>query len=375
MSHAMMSTCFRLCICTLLLQRVVGLSVNFMETDALRMDDLDEGMEPVSKAAQVEFLPRLARPLNLDASASQQQQQREQVFRIDSKSGSSNLQQLRKSARKPQVANSTSHTIEFMNHLAEHHHHISLPRIIAVVLITLVGIGIAFMFMEEDDDKESARVHEGPPKPREELVSMESCDGTWAVTYQNAEAQHKQGLELLFRCHIIPTQEFAHAKVSQEHIDECVWIATHMLRQRSLEEWLNEWPQARDTFDDSVRKCYEERKDVRLERQNSAALKTVPGAAGNAKSLDEKKQATPAKGGTKAAAPPSKQPLKIGDKKSLMDRCRQIMAASDAGRKPWSSTSSPEKKTDASSPSKAAQTPPRAAEPDAAKGSRERTPQ
>jgi len=371
MSDVMMRTSFRLCICTLLLQRVACLSVNFMETDALRMEDLDEGMGPINQAAQAEFLPRLARPFNVDARASEPQ--REQVFHMDSKASRSNFQQLRKSTHKQEAANSTINKNELITHLAEHHHHISLPRIIAVVLVTLVGIGIAFMFMEEDDDKESARVHEGPPKPREELVSMESCDGTWAVTYQNAEAQHKQGLELLFRCHIIPTQEFAHAKVSQEHIDECVWIATHMLRQRSLEDWLNEWPQARDTFDDSVRKCYEERKDVRLERQNSAALKPPSGVAGNGKSMDEKKQATPAKGGTKASAPPTKQPLKIGDKKSLMDRCRQIMAASDAGRKPWSSTSSPEKKNDTSSPAKTA-TPPRvpnASTSDTAKASTE----
>lgn len=367
MCNVMERICFRLCICALLLEQVVCLSVSFMETDALRMEDLEQGMEPINRAAQAEFLPRLARPFNLEASASPQQREREQVFRIateiakfrmDSKAGGDSFQQLRRSKRKQEAANSTTDSIEVKT--GELHHHVSLPRIIAVVLVTLVGIGCAFMFMEEEDDKEHREgTPEGPAKPPEELLSMKTCDGTWAVTYQNAK--DKKGLELLFRCHIIPTQEFANAKVSQEHIDECVWIATHMLRQKPLEEWLNDWPQARDAFDDSVRKCYEERKDARLEHQ-----KTPP-------SLDAKKQGPPAKGGTKAEGK-AKQPLKIGDKKSLMDRCRQIMAASDAGRTPWSSASnSPEKKDGAQSPARA-RTPPRVPNVYAAKGSNEQTP-
>lgn len=226
---------------------------------------------------------------------------------------------------------------------------ISLPKVIGVVLITLVLLGVACMFIEEEDADDKANTSEHglnndrPAKPREELHAMETCPGTWAVTYQNAQGQSKQGLELLFRCHIIPTQEFAYVKVSQEHIDESVWIATRMLTERPLDQWLDDCPNALKGFDGSVRKNWEERTNVRLEKQTSKKF-----GAEDSKDLFDK-QDTPAKGGTKASAPPTKEGrpsvLNLGDKKSLMDRCRQIMATSDAGRRPWSSM--PESSTSA----------------------------
>jgi len=71
-------------------------------------------------------------------------------------------------------------------------------------------------------------------------------------------------LELLFRCNIISTQEFAYSRVSQEHIDECVWIGTYMLKQKPLEEWVALWQQAQQTFEDSVTACFTARCEARI---------------------------------------------------------------------------------------------------------------
>lgn len=317
----MTRTIFRLSVCALLLERVVCLSANFMETDALRIGASATSGKVGHKTVQQMKKSKHALPF-------------EDVFRFDAKPGHVSLPQLRKSVLAKDSGNSTQSRIPASptSFLISHAENISIPRIIVVVLITCVLLGVACVFMEEDDGtSEAAGGHKGPAKPREELHAMESCDGTWAVTYRNAEGKPKQGLELLFRCHIIPTQEFGHAKVSQEHIDECVWIATHMLRQRSLEEWLNEWPEARDAFDDSVRKCL----GGKMKGMTTQVAK-------NKDKGDEQsdKLGKSSKGGSKAA-PANKDArggmLKIGDKKSLMDRCRQIMAKSDAGRKMWSS--------------------------------------
>jgi len=265
----------------------------------------------------------------------------------------------------------------------------SMTRVFAVTLVMLVVsmvfVALCIFVMEENSDND-----EGPmaAKPPEDLYIMSSCDGTWAVTYQKAEGQSKQGLELLFRCHIIPTEEFAHSRVSQEHIDECVWIATHMLRQRKLEEWTEMWPEALRTFEESVTACFAARTDVRTEFAVGTEDEPVQGAprkpgssvgspralqylgssvdvstrpqsdtmspsgdftienfpASGARSLNN----SPGKG--KYTAPSSRKeandvlPPVLGtpaDRKSLMDRCRQIMAASDAQRKPRSAGAAP----------------------------------
>lgn len=189
-------------------------------------------------------------------------------------------------------------------------------------------------------------------KPREDLRAMQTCDGTWARTYQNADGPGKEALELLFRCHIIPTEEFAHSKVSQEHVDECVWIGTHMLRQRKLEEWTEAWPEALRSFEESVTACFSARADARSSfkvpgsgsrsRQGSPRAlqfldshKDLPGSFGKLPMSGPiagsgAKTASPIKAELRTASPMASNP---GGRKNLMDRCRQIMAESDSGRK------------------------------------------
>jgi hypothetical protein len=111
--------------------------------------------------------------------------------------------------------------------------------------------------------REKAMVSEADMPMDEVLQEVEYSDGSWARAYRDAVGERKEALELLFRCNIISTQEFVYSRVSQEHIAECVWIGTHMLRQKPLEEWEKLWQQAQHTFEDSVTACFTARTDAR----------------------------------------------------------------------------------------------------------------
>jgi len=108
--------------------------------------------------------------------------------------------------------------------------------------------------VEDDYDRPDSR-----NDLQQDFVTVEFTDGSWAQVYREARGEQKEALELLFRCNIISTDEFAFSSVSPEHIQECIWIATHMLRQKPLEEWVALWQQAQQTFEDSVAACFEAR--------------------------------------------------------------------------------------------------------------------
>jgi hypothetical protein len=89
--------------------------------------------------------------------------------------------------------------------------------------------------------------------PLPDLASaVESGNGSWAHTYRRCQGEQKDALELLYQCKIVSVQEFTHSSASQEHIDECVWIASQMLRQKPLEEWVVWRQQALQSFEDSI---------------------------------------------------------------------------------------------------------------------------
>lgn len=135
------------------------------------------------------------------------------------------------------------------------------------------------------------------------IAQVEYSDGSWARAYREAMGQRRQALELLFRCNIISTQEFAYSRVSQEHIDECVWIGTYMLKQKPLEEWVALWQQAQQTFEDSVTACFTARTDAQRSSFSgpigvSAPRSEVPlldcrTAAAEQQALNEEDQADP----------------------------------------------------------------------------------
>jgi len=121
--------------------------------------------------------------------------------------------------------------------------------VVAMILCCLFADGIS------EDDESHAATKEAQP----DFATVDVSDGSWAQVYREARGDEKEALELLFRCNIISTEEFAFSSVSQEHIQECIWIATHMLRQKPLEEWVALWGQAQRTFEDSVTACFEAR--------------------------------------------------------------------------------------------------------------------
>lgn len=199
----------------------------------------------------------------------------------------------------------------------------------AVLICALLLLAISF----SSGDQSSADA----AKSLEELRAMNKCEGSWARSYRNAQGQSKQGLELLFRCHIIPAEEFAHSQVSQEHIDECIWIAAHMLRQRKLEEWTKMCSQAQTDFEDSIKVCFG--------AGSSAALQLYHSPRGEQTNSGKQPPSDPIadKSLEQGTSPPPTPILKTptDHNKSLLARCRQITAASDAQKTQWDAAPTP----------------------------------
>jgi len=148
-------------------------------------------------------------------------------------------------------------------------------RNLGVVILLLLVLAVIFCLYCDGGSEE--REPHSPTKEESEqggFATVEFSDGSWAQVYREAEGDQKEALELLFRCNIISTDEFAFSSVSQEHIEECIWIATHMLRQKPLEEWVALWQQAQQTFEDEVTACFEARSDPNSEF--SRAFTTTP---------------------------------------------------------------------------------------------------
>lgn len=130
--------------------------------------------------------------------------------------------------------------------------------IVVFILFVLASILCCLCWDGSPLDEEDER-HSPTKEVQQDFATVEFSDGSWAQVYREARGEQKEALELLFRCNIISTDEFAFSSVSQEHIQECIWIATHMLRQKPLEEWVALWQQAQQTFEDSVTACFEAR--------------------------------------------------------------------------------------------------------------------
>lgn len=106
----------------------------------------------------------------------------------------------------------------------------------------------------------------GPPVERSyvpQSLAPQTGDGSFACRYRQSYGQEREALSLLLRCNIISKDEFASNCVSQEHIDECVWIATQMLQQRQLEDWVSLSQHGRQSFEDTVAAIYEARENAR----------------------------------------------------------------------------------------------------------------
>lgn len=355
----------RLLAFVLLARHATALSTNLMQNNDIMLDGALESLEDQHSShhktpEDLQSLKRsLAEVLNLRGSDHFEQQ---------ASSANSTI------SRPVDATTSKVQVVAFVHGMAAK---ISMTKIMAVCFLVLISLLSLFIICWSDDVDNSSQLD---ARSREDILSVENCDGTWAQTYRNADEQSKQGLELLFRCKIIPTDEFAHSKVNQEHIHECVWIAQHMLKQRPLENWLEVWPEAQRTFEESVTACFAARTDVRSNFYDSLPLppsqegvaldpqapvnqsqyllgqrsedslvttgamptqsEPVPAAGGSSIADQPSSTGVPTKSKTASATPKRELPpiLKTpADRNSLMERCREIMAKSDAQRRPWDS--------------------------------------
>jgi len=155
------------------------------------------------------------------------------------------------------------HTMSFYLETAQTN---NVRNFAVVLLLFLVLLMLSCWFCcdgcsgdKESDEEDYLHSPSKEVDVEQDFATVELSDGSWAQVYRQARGEQKEALELLFRCNIISTDEFAFSSVSQEHMQECIWIATHMLRQKPLEEWVALWQQAQQTFEDSVTACFEAR--------------------------------------------------------------------------------------------------------------------
>eukprot|EP00403_Amphidinium_massartii_P004810 CAMPEP_0178381014 /NCGR_PEP_ID=MMETSP0689_2-20121128/5763_1 /TAXON_ID=160604 /ORGANISM="Amphidinium massartii, Strain CS-259" /LENGTH=285 /DNA_ID=CAMNT_0020001181 /DNA_START=33 /DNA_END=887 /DNA_ORIENTATION=+ len=77
------------------------------------------------------------------------------------------------------------------------------------------------------------------PDQSASLSGLRLGKGSWAVAYRQASGTRRDALRLLYRSGIVTQRELADdlTVISEEHIEECVYIATEMLKSRPLEAW------------------------------------------------------------------------------------------------------------------------------------------
>jgi len=85
------------------------------------------------------------------------------------------------------------------------------------------------------------------------------------IAYKPREytGQEERAITLLLKCNIISKEELDSNSVSQEHLAECVLIATQMLQMRSFEEWVELSQYGRQSFQDTVAAIFEAREHAR----------------------------------------------------------------------------------------------------------------
>lgn len=247
--------------------------------------------------------------------------------------------------------------------------------LIVVCVLAVILVSLYYICSREYEESEIVTVaaRYSSPKGNDALIAQEHWDGSWARAYRNADDKNKGAFEFLFRCHIIPQEEFAHSHCTQEQIDECLWIATYMLNERPLEQWMQ-----LSSFEKDPSTCFKELKEIWTGYYQDA--KSASGAdqqVSQAQAVSEETKTSPPRGelkGRDARTPsvtsssfalPSQQdaigasvkssgslpntprssiksgsPMLFRDPKdadSLLKRCRQIMQSSDSERKRWSS--------------------------------------
>lgn len=85
--------------------------------------------------------------------------------------------------------------------------------------------------------------------------------GSWANAYRQAHGPRREALRLLYRSSIVTARELSDdlTVISQEHIDECVQIASEMLRTWSMDMWIRQPDEAKKFFEAKLTVLYQSR--------------------------------------------------------------------------------------------------------------------
>jgi hypothetical protein len=162
-----------------------------------------------------------------------------------------------------------------------------------------------------------------PPKSADDLrFAVAGHEGTWAEIYRESSENQREALELLFRCGIIPVHEFKYHRVKKEHISECVWIATNMLRKKPLEDWVTSWAEAQQSFEESVTQSFAKRTET-VQSERSLSQEHTPDDAGEQFSPDVAKH--------RPYSSPILGALDDSGQNKLLVRCREVIASKESG--------------------------------------------
>jgi len=83
--------------------------------------------------------------------------------------------------------------------------------------------------------------------------------GSWAASYRQARGNRRDSLKLLCTCGIVTSRELSDdlTVICEEHIEECVLIASEMLNTWPLEEWSKQPEEAKKYFEAQLTDLYQ----------------------------------------------------------------------------------------------------------------------
>lgn len=136
-----------------------------------------------------------------------------------------------------------------------------LAALLGCMLLVIAAFAVGDAKDSVSQEHERATLDECSPASaataRDDAEGTEFSSGSWACKYRSSEGGQRTALTLLLRCRIVSTYEFAYSRVSPEHMNECIAVATLMLQEKPLEEWVSFPEQAQRTFEDHVHGIFE----------------------------------------------------------------------------------------------------------------------
>lgn len=121
----------------------------------------------------------------------------------------------------------------------------------ALMLMIFVCLGFVLLNMFGGSSEENKNAWENKPEREEEGI------GSWEEAICEAQGARREAMEFLFKTGIIATQDLKLPYVNATYMEECVQIASQMLKERSQEAWVQSWELAQQTFADRLSKFYE----------------------------------------------------------------------------------------------------------------------